>query len=62
MNGNANLLDGRKTLIVNAIIALAALYPPVGEWVKAHPEIVLQGIALVNIGLRFATKGKVRIF
>lgn len=54
-------LDGRKTLIVNAIVALAAFYPPVGEWVQAHPELVLQAIAIINIGLRFATKGKVRL-
>lgn len=55
-------LEGRKTLIVNAIIALSALYPPVGGWVSENPELVLQILAGVNIALRLITKGKVRLF
>lgn len=54
--------EGRKTLVVNAIIALSALYPPVGDFVRANPELVLNGIAALNIVIRFATKGKVRLF
>lgn len=51
-----------KTVIVNAIIAIAALYPPVGGWVSAHPEATLNGIVALNIALRFITKGKVTLF
>jgi hypothetical protein len=50
-----------KTAIVNLVIALSAFYPPVGAWVSANPDAVLQGIAVVNIILRFATKDKVSI-
>lgn len=56
-----NPLEGRKTLIVNAIIALSALYPPVGNFVQENPQMVLTGLAAVNIVLRFVTKGKVRL-
>jgi hypothetical protein len=62
MNETPKPLEGRKTLLINAIIAFSALYPPVGEFVQANPELVLNGVALVNIVLRFVTKGKVRLF
>jgi hypothetical protein len=61
MEPKINLLEGRKTLIVNAVVALSALYPPIGDFVSNNPEIVLNGLALVNIALRFITKGKVRL-
>ena len=51
-----------KTLIVNAIVAVASLYPPVGEWVSANPDTALQGLALINLILRLVTKGKVVLF
>ena len=61
MNGFNTALEGRKTLIVNAIVALASLHPTVGAWVQENPEAVLQVFAVINIALRFATKGKVRL-
>jgi len=62
MEEQNNALEGRKTLIVNAVIAAASLYPPVGTWVSQNPETVLQIIAGVNILLRLVTKGKVRLW
>lgn len=51
-----------KTLIVNLIMALAALFfPGVGEYVKAHPELVMSVFAGLNIALRFLTKGAIQI-
>jgi len=51
-----------KTVLVNAVIALAALYPPVGVWLKTHPDLALQALAIINLGLRFVTKGKITLF
>jgi len=51
-----------KTLIVNAIIALASLYSPVGDWVQGNPETALQVITVVNIAMRFITKNKLVLF
>lgn len=51
-----------KTLIVNALIALASLYPPVGGWVQGNPDTALQILAIVNFALRFVTKNKVVLF
>lgn len=62
MEEKTNILEGRKTLIINLLISASALYPPVGEWVSANPELVLQIMAGVNIGLRLITKGKVRLW
>jgi hypothetical protein len=56
------ILVGKKTLIVNAIIALAALYPPASEWVSHHAVLTLQIISYANIILRFLTKGRVTLF
>jgi hypothetical protein len=55
-------LVGKKTLIVNAVIALAALYPPLAEIVSKHPVMTLQAITYANIVLRFLTKGRVSLF
>lgn len=55
-------LEGRKTLIVNAIVAASALFPPVAEFVQANPQLVLAVLGGVNLVLRFVTKGKVRLF
>ena len=51
-----------KTVLVNLVIALAALYPPVQEWVQAHPEQTLIGITAINAALRYVTKGRVSLF
>ena len=51
-----------KTLIVNAVIALASFYPPVGEWVTSNPETSLQILAGLNLILRLITKGRITLF
>ena len=51
-----------KTLIVNAIIAVASLYPPVGEWVQSNPDTALQALAVINFVLRLVTKNKIVLF
>jgi hypothetical protein len=51
-----------KTLIVNAIIALAALYPPVAEWVSGHAALALSFIGGANMLLRLITKNRLSLF
>jgi hypothetical protein len=51
-----------KTLIVNAIIALAALYPPVGHWVSQHATLVLEAIGYANIALRLVTHSRLSLW
>lgn len=50
-----------KTVWFNLIVALAAFVPAVSEWVKAHPEMVMQGLVAVNVLLRFLTKDKLSL-
>lgn len=44
-----------KTIWSNAIIALAAFYPPAQVWVAMHPELFSLGLAGLNLLLRFIT-------
>ena len=48
-----------KTLWINLIVAIVAFFPSVAA--KVSPEIIMQGMALVNIVLRFFTKEKVQL-
>lgn len=51
-----------KTLLVNAVCALSALlYPPVGQWIAAHPVEVATMFSLLNMVLRLVTKVPVTI-
>lgn len=51
-----------KTIIVNFIVAAAALfYPPAHEWVQAHPMEISSLFAIVNVVLRLVTKDKISI-
>jgi hypothetical protein len=56
-----NTLEGRKTLIVNTLFIVAGFYPPLGALVQAYPTETLQLVGVLNIALRFFTKGKVRL-
>lgn len=51
-----------KTAFVNLVVALATLYPPVANWIAANPEAFATLVALLNLALRYATKGRVEIF
>jgi hypothetical protein len=50
-----------KTLIVNLIMAVVPFLPGGEEFVQANPDMVMTGLALVNIVLRLITKDKVEI-
>jgi hypothetical protein len=51
-----------KTLIVNAVIGLAALYPPAADWVSHNATLALSIIGIANVALRLVTKGRVTLF
>lgn len=51
-----------KTVAVNTIVALTALYPPAATLVAAHPQETLLVLAGVNLILRLVTKKKIQIF
>jgi len=48
-----------KTLIINLVIALSALFAPgVKEYIAEHPEAVAVGFSVLNMVLRAVTKKK----
>jgi hypothetical protein len=51
-----------KTLIVNAVVAVSALYPPAAHWVSTHAGLTLQLIVYANLALRLVTKSKLTLF
>ena len=48
-----------KTLIVNAIIAIAAFIPATRDWISANPETTLIAISAIGAALRIITKGRI---
>jgi hypothetical protein len=50
-----------KTLWVNVIIALSALFPPVQALIVASPEAAALAVSGVNLLLRSATHGKIAL-
>lgn len=50
-----------KTLWTNAIIAAVAFFPGAQAYVTAHPMIVVEVLAGVNIVLRILTKSKLSL-
>ena len=48
-----------KTVLVNTAVGLGGMfYPPLSAWIVANPDTAMSIMAVVNIGLRFITKGK----
>jgi len=51
-----------KTLILNLIAAVSAIFiPAVQVWIAAHPVELATGFAILNMGLRIISKGKIEI-
>lgn len=62
MDTPSKTLFSSKTAAVQAVVAVAAFVPVARDFVAAHPQEVLLGLALVNLAVRLITKGKVTIF
>lgn len=50
-----------KTIIINALMAAAAFYPPALAWMQANMELVVSAFGILNIILRTITKDKISI-
>jgi len=52
-----DFLSGKKTLVINVLMVLAAALGAVGDtgWVSA--QVMVYAISIVNIALRFLTTG-----
>lgn len=51
-----------KTIAVNLIIALSPLYPPVKDWVQAHPGETLALLGAANLLLRWVTHKRLVLY
>ena len=51
-----------RTVLTNALFAVLSLYPPLGRWISANPETAIQFMAVVNLLLRYVTKGGISLF
>jgi uncharacterized membrane-anchored protein len=51
-----------KTAVIQVITIAASFIPAVQTWVASHPAETLEILGVVNIGLRWITKGKVALF
>lgn len=52
-----------KTLLLNAFLAVCALFvPSVNDWANAHPDMVVGIFTVVNMILRFVTKEKLSLY
>lgn len=58
---NKKLIYQSKTLYVNLILAIAAFFPSVQQYISSHPEIFTTGFAVLNILLRVVTKSGIQI-
>lgn len=51
-----------KTLVVNFLMAAGVLlYPPLSEWISAHPSELASAWAVLGILLRLVTKEKISL-
>ena len=59
---NTKSLFASKTIAAQAITIAAAFYPPIAAVVSTHPTETLVILGLLNVGLRYITKGRVSLF
>ncbi|MCA1963055.1 MAG: hypothetical protein LDL31_03805, partial [Prosthecobacter sp.] len=58
---NSKSIFKSKTAAAQALTFAAAFYPPATAFVAAHPEETLGLLAVVNLALRWLTKGRVSL-
>ena len=59
---NTKSIFKSKTALAQVITVAAGFYPPIRDLVSAHTEETLAILAVVNLALRWVTKGKVALF
>jgi len=50
-----------KTMWTNLLIAMAAFFPPIQDWISKNPEQMVWVWAGINLVLRFISKGKISL-
>jgi len=58
---NTKSIFKSKTALAQVITLAAGFYPPVAAFVASHPEETLGILAVVNLALRWVTKGRVAL-
>lgn len=48
-----------KTLWTNVVIAVAAFFPIVRDWISANPAVMAIGFSVINLVLRAITKDEI---
>lgn len=51
-----------KTLLANAVVLAAALYPPTAAYMTAEPTAAVVAIGLLNLLLRLVTRNRLVLF
>lgn len=59
---NTKSIFKSKTVIAQVVAVGAAFYPPVQAIIAANPTETMVVIGLVNVALRWITKGRVALF
>jgi hypothetical protein len=59
---NTKSLFASKTVILNAIAAIAVIYPPAAAIVSENPELAVGALTVLNFILRLVTSKRVQLF
>lgn len=59
---NTKSLFASKTVILNAIAAIAVIYPPAAAIVSENPELAVGALTALNFILRLVTSRRVQLF
>ena len=50
-----------KTFWLNALMFAGMVYPPIGTFLAANPDITVEAFAVANIILRFVSKDQIKV-
>jgi len=59
---NTKSLFASKTVILNALAAIAVIYPPAAAIVSENPELAVGALTVLNFILRIVTSKRVQLF
>lgn len=59
---NSKSIFASKTMALNTIVMLTALFPPAAQFVASNPQESVFLLGGLNLILRLATKKKVQLF
>jgi hypothetical protein len=59
---NTKPLYQSRTIWVQLLAVVSALFPPVADWIAGNPESFVGVFAALNVLIRFITSGRVEVF